>query len=314
MTQKERYFFKPRIGEHYAEGFDGYRTLVVGVHLMCEEEECLYSMLCQSPLFIAGMDNRCPCYEQHRKGPLADYYRLSNCNAIELETYIYNDGKSPSFSAFTKYLLKEPGYVSPERKKELWDRLAFCNYLQSFRPDSNTPSYSGNQELYDNCLPAFKTILRELNPQRLYVWNDELCECLNNHSIKGLDYYGATDMQAKRVHLFYYNTIPGTNASNEELTEYINRKTNGTLPPETVTMVAEYTKRAINAGYLRFDGEKIHIEKKTAVSFLCLSIMKEDSTLRWKHFDAIYCHNNLRGAHYNKVSPADENDILSWMK
>jgi len=314
MTQKERYFFKPRIGEHYAKGFDGYRTLVVGVHLMCEEDECLYSMLCQSPLFIAGMDNRCPCYEQHRKGPLADYYRLSNCNAIELETYIYNDGKSPSFSAFTKYLLKEPGYVSPERKKELWDRLAFCNYLQSFRPDSNTPSYSGNQELYDNCLPAFKTILRELNPQRLYVWNDELCECLNNHSIKGLDYYGATDMQAKRVHLFYYNTIPGTNASNEELTEYINRKTNGTLPPETVTMVAEYTKRAINAGYLRFDGEKIHIEKKTAVSFLCLSIMKEDSTLRWKHFDAIYCHNNLRGAHYNKVSPADENDILSWMK
>lgn len=64
------------------------------------------------------MDNECPCYEQHRKGPLADYYRLSNCNAIELETYIYNDGKSPSFSAFTKYLLKEPGYVSPERKKE----------------------------------------------------------------------------------------------------------------------------------------------------------------------------------------------------
>lgn len=82
MTQKERYFFKPRIGEHYAEGFDGYRTLVVGVHLMCEEEECLYSVLCQSPLFIAGMDNRCPCYEQHRKGPLADYYRLSNCNCL----------------------------------------------------------------------------------------------------------------------------------------------------------------------------------------------------------------------------------------
>ncbi|MBQ3804591.1 MAG: hypothetical protein II844_02135 [Prevotella sp.] len=58
----------------------------------------------------------------------------------------------------------------------------------------------------------------------------------------------------------------------------------------------------------------MHIEKKTAVSFLCLSIMKEDSNLRWKHFDAIYCHNNLRGAHYDKVSTADENNILSWMK
>ena len=148
MSNPPKYFFKPRIGEHYAEGFDGYLTLVVGVHLMCEEEECIYKKLCQSPIFVVKMDNECPCYEQHRKGPLADYYRLSNCNAIELETYIYNDGKSPSFSAFTKYLLKEPGYVSPERKKELWDHLAFCNYLQSFRPDSNTPSYSGNQELY----------------------------------------------------------------------------------------------------------------------------------------------------------------------
>lgn len=154
MSNPPKYFFKPRIGEYYADGFNGYRTLVVGVHLMCEEEECIYKELCQSPIFVVKMDNECPCYEQHRKGPLADYYRLSNCNAIELETYIYNDGKSPSFSAFTKYLLKEPGYVSPERKKELWDHLAFCNYLQCFRPDSNTPSYSDHQELYDNCLPT----------------------------------------------------------------------------------------------------------------------------------------------------------------
>lgn len=313
MADSTKYFFKPRIGKDYEKGFNGYRTMVVGVHLICEYE-CEHIDRCCSLDGVREMDNQCPCYEEHRKGENADYYRLGNDNVIELETYIYNDGKSPSFSAFTKYLLKEPGYVSPERKLELWDKLCFCNYLQCFRPNSNTPSYENYRQLYDDCLPAFKALLREQNPQRLYVWSDELCECLRNHRIKGLDYYGETDMQVKRVHLFYYNTIPGTNASNEKLSEYINRKTNGTLPPETVTTVAEYTKRAINAGYLRFDGEKMHIEKKTAVSFLCLSMMKKDSNLRWKHFDAIYCHNNLRGAHYDKVSTADENNILSWMK
>lgn len=314
MTQKERYFFKPRIGEHYAEGFDGYRTLVVGVHLMCEEEECLYQMLCQSPLFIAGMDNRCPCYEQHRKGPLADYYRLSNCNAIELETYIYNDGKSPSFSAFTKYLLKEPGYVSPERKKELWDRLAFCNYLQSFRPDSNTPSYSGNQELYDNCLPAFKAILRELNPQRLYVWSDELCECLNNHSIKGLDYYGATDMQAKRVHLFFYNTIPGVKITNEQLEEIIRQKVGDSVPPATQEKLAYVTKRCLEKGFLRFDGSNLRISNVIAMSYLGMRIKTVDKSLNWKHFDILFNHPNLRGGHYDKVSCEIELQISELLK
>ncbi len=77
-------------------------------------------------------------------------------------TRIYNDGKSPSFSSFTKYMVKEPGYVSPERKKELWDRMVFCNYLQCFRPDSDTPSYEQNMQLYDDCLPAFKALLQEL--------------------------------------------------------------------------------------------------------------------------------------------------------
>ena len=45
MPVPNKIFFKPRIGEHYAEGFNGYRTLVVGVHLMCEEEDCIYKEL-----------------------------------------------------------------------------------------------------------------------------------------------------------------------------------------------------------------------------------------------------------------------------
>ena len=260
------------------------------------------------------MDNECPCYEQHRKGPLADYYRLSNCNAIELETYIYNDGKSPSFSAFTKYLLKEPGYVSPERKKELWDRLAFCNYLQSFRPDSNTPSYSGNQELYDNCLPAFKAVLRELNPQRLYVWSDELCECLNNHSIKGLDYYGATDMQAKRVHLFFYNTIPGVKITNEQLEDIIRQKLGDSIPPATQEKLAYVIKRCLEKGFLRFDGSNLSISNVIAMSYLGMRIKTVDKSLSWKHFDILFNHPNLRGGHYDKVSSEIELQISELLK
>lgn len=156
-------------------------------------------------------------------------------------------------------------------------------------------------------------MLRELNPQRLYVWSDELCECLTNRRIKGLDYYGVTDMRVKRVHVFYYNVIPGSKAIDEELTEYIRCKSKVELTPDAIYLIKHCTKRAIGKGFLRFDGDKMVIEKTIPVSFMCSAMMNE-TKLPWMLFNDIYCHKNLRGGHYDHVSPADESMIRKWIR
>ena len=218
MPQSSSCFFRPRIGSRYYDKWEGYRTMVVGVHLLCEEE-CAYKPLCTAADTVAQMDDRCPCYTTHRKGRWADYYRLSNCNAIELDTYIYKDGKSPAFSAFTKYLLHEQDGVTAERREWLWEHLCFYNFMQCFRPGSRTPAPADAPHLYDAALPAFKQVLADLRPQYLYVWSRHLADYLRTKHIEGLTYVRQTDMQAMNVHVFSYNCIlsHGTSPSRNSL-------------------------------------------------------------------------------------------------
>lgn len=77
-------FFLPRIGKYYEEGWQGYRTLVLGAHHICNNN-CEFSTLCCSANQIVQMDNECPCYHNIHD---TNYYSLHNSNIIEIDAYI----------------------------------------------------------------------------------------------------------------------------------------------------------------------------------------------------------------------------------
>lgn len=56
------------------------------------------------------------CFEDGRDDP---YLRLSNGNRIEMDAYIEDAANYPAYSAFTKYILEEKGFVSPEKREYL---------------------------------------------------------------------------------------------------------------------------------------------------------------------------------------------------
>ncbi len=311
-------FFSPRIGPQYNDGWDGLRTMVIGVHLLCEED-CPHKALCTSPASVAKMDNQCPCYAPHRQEGHADYYRLSNCNAIELETYIYKDGKSPAFSSFTKYLLHERDNVTFERREELWAHLGFYNFMQCFRPDSATPPYAAAPHLYDTALPAFRQLLREYRPQLLYVWGRELAAYLRQAEVAGLEYVRETDMQAMVVHIFSYNFHPYGNVSTEQLQVSIAHSLQGHLAVDDATFrhLYLYIRHALREGLITCDGQHLSVRsgKKKSVAYLCRMLCRS-LDLHWNHFDALFSigpHTSLRHAHYADAPIADCEKIDAWV-
>lgn len=127
--ERRKYFFKPRIGSRYAEKWNGYRTMVLGAHQICTAK-CEFLDLCCSNEGVWEMDNACPVYEDGRDDP---YLRLSNGNRIEMDAYIEDAANYPAYFAFTKYILEEKGFVSPEKREYLTYRSHFSGLYNKKR-------------------------------------------------------------------------------------------------------------------------------------------------------------------------------------
>lgn len=170
-----RYFFEPWIGNNYEKGFIGVRTLVVGVCHTCIYP-CEFHLQCSSAEGVWEHDTDCPYYAKFED---KDYYRLRNSNDIEITSFIDGDGAYPAYKLFTYYMLKCAGDLSSEKKRELWDYVAFTNFLQFYHRDPDMlPSAPS---LYAEAYPAFCEMMKRVNPEVVYVWNDEIKECLKAH-------------------------------------------------------------------------------------------------------------------------------------
>ena len=84
-VMEHRYFFRPRVGNDYQDGFMGLRTLVLGAYHYCWYDKCRYFKECVMEGRVADYDTICPEYERMSD---RDYYRLSNSNVIEIDSYL----------------------------------------------------------------------------------------------------------------------------------------------------------------------------------------------------------------------------------
>lgn len=198
------YFFIPRCyPESYSRGWEGYRTLVLGVFHVCTENGCPFRAECLSD--SSHYDESCPAY----KG-MDEYYRLSNSNEIEIESYLEGEIKFPTYSSITKYLCNVNRHLTEAEKRSLWDSIAYTNFLQNFQGDYDPVPYGGNTELFDGQLPAFKAALDELQPEVLYVIDTAVTDCLRAHigDFPGLVFVDEDQGWTLPIYRFLYNIKP----------------------------------------------------------------------------------------------------------
>lgn len=221
-----KYFFKPRIGKDYDKGIHGLRTLVLGSHFSCPYNNCPHlKKECNSSKSIFGMDMKCPCYTDKEN---KNYYRLSNCDTIEIDSYL-EGVPYPAFSAFTYIMLKKRDHITEEEKNDFWSKVAFTNYIQHYWPDGESPEYFIiNRNLYDTDYEAFMQVITELKPQIILVWSKAIKDCLISHG--NLNYFGMIDMPVISVYVFSSNNTKFTVAQkNTLLTKY-------NIIPENITI------------------------------------------------------------------------------
>lgn len=190
-------FFKPRYDkEKYEKGYKGYRTLILGVFHVCRTE-CKFREDCFKN--TAKYDKECPEYKDRD-----EYYALSNSNEIEVESYLEQVHSHYSYGYITKYFYKTNKSVSEELKREFWDSVAFTNFLQNMHMSYQTLEYKKNKKMFNNNIPAFMTLLDELQPEVIYVIDKAVKDCLYANNISGLEYVDCYEDWQVPVYRFTY--------------------------------------------------------------------------------------------------------------
>lgn len=300
---ESKIFFRPHIGRHYGDGWNGVRTMVIGVHLLCELN-CKHKQQCCSLMGVRQMDCLCPEYAKYRGSAHEKYYRLSNCNSIELDSYIGNEAKSPSFSMLTSFLLQEKGFVSIERRQDLWDHLGFYNFLQHFVPNADTPSPADNPSLYRDGLAAFREMLTKYGPQTVVIYNRQLATFLRRQRIEGLMFFRKEETRIIDVYIFHYNYIPHSKLSEKQILGWVEKNlAHRAFSTELLQKLTHWFATVIGQGIIACEENGLMIKKTADAAYLGRA-MTAVFDLTWSEFDSLmnYTHKTLRNAHREHAS------------
>ena len=200
-------FFQPRIGQHYREGFKGYRTLVLGVKHHCILKQCPFYEDCVIHRNCASYDANCPAYGDRRD------LRLSLSNQIEIDAFLEEYDRYPTYSYFTKLMLGKTDDCTEAEKTSFWEQVAFANYLQYFCPSPQVPEYEEEGLIYrSEDWEAFQELLDTLQPEVLLVWNAALKTLLDKKNaegaIKGLSHFDDFCSETLTINRYLYKVQP----------------------------------------------------------------------------------------------------------
>lgn len=174
MGNRTEPFFKPWVGKNYADGFEGARTMVLGAYHICSDQ-CEHKSKCCSRKEIRDMDCECPSYKSFED---QKYYRLSNSNEIEIDSFIDKEAHYPAYQAFTCYMFGLRDQCPSEKRSELWESVLFTNMLQHWVPDAEVELTADD---FDEDFDALWQVISEYKPQVIYAWNAKVKECLKRH-------------------------------------------------------------------------------------------------------------------------------------
>ena len=143
-------FFKPYIGDDYHKGINGKRVLVVGASFYCGSKDCKFFAECTNPVQKdSGKFDTC-----------CSAYTLSGQRLSEEPSNAIADGYK-TYQTFGKFMQQFVTNI-----EDVWQRLAFTNYLQFISPTIDTRK----EYLSSRDFEAFNETLAVLQPDVVVTW------------------------------------------------------------------------------------------------------------------------------------------------
>lgn len=186
-------FFHPFVGKRYQDctGINGRKVLVVGDSFYCTKTACKYHSECTNTenRNSRKYDEICPERLKHtgtneKLIPLHDEPTVA---IDEYESYAYLN-----FKGLLQLLMGEDS-----ENINVWDYVAFTNYIQFFLPNSRTSSAFIDKKNY----LAFKEVVKELEPDIVVTWGNAVADAIRNE-------YGIGDIKDElKIHQYYYNKM-----------------------------------------------------------------------------------------------------------
>lgn len=265
MEKRDSYFFRPRIGKNYWKGFRGYRTFVLGAYHFCREwhamrYHCNHYEQCVREGRSREFNETCPIYLD-RMDLYDGYYRISNSNIIEIDSYIEGE-RCPSYGEFTRRMTDKSGrLISSEDRENFWESVIFYNYIQHFLPEAEEFSYQDHKEELDADFPAFARVLDKLKPEIIYIWTDAIKDAvLNNRmSLAGIELVPCSREDVGSMSVWTitvkYAREGITSDANSLLTEasvsWFKNMDKKTIIKEILTEISLYRRHDYNSGFVR---------------------------------------------------------------
>jgi hypothetical protein len=296
---KGNYFFAPRIGEKYHEGFNGIRTLVVGAYHICYEN-CPFKDLCCDVDTVKEMDYKCPKYKDapfYEKAE--DQLCLHNSNIIEINSYCEDEARYPAYSVFTHDMTKLQDGITSQQKYDFWESIAFTNFFQCYCPSDLFPEEIDIEKTNKNATKAFLEILEELKPQLIYVWTKHIGEVIDKNLQKfpGLKKENfPNNNPSLRIYLYSYN-YSINNVELKDIDNYLQIKfpQKQIIPSaygrkKKVASLSQVLFNAVKRGYLQFDNGELVISSNILgkeIGYIIHQIKQLYDFNDWKQLDEI---------------------------
>lgn len=190
MAKHPSRFFIPRKGEHYETGINGKKVLVVGASFYCNKYDCPYFGDCTSPNKKDSSLYNTTCPEYAKQGA-----------ELRKEPRYAIDENYQAYRRFEK-LMRE---VVNSDVENIWEYVAFTNYVQFFVPTKNTlKAHLSNRDF-----EAFIETLVELKPDVVISWGMVTIEDVRTNNQYVIDKDKLPDSEWYICHL----KVPGNDHS-----------------------------------------------------------------------------------------------------
>lgn len=180
-------FFKPFKGDKYEIGINGKKILVVGASFYCTKTNCRFFADCTDIVKkdSSKYDSICPDYSEE-KHLLSEepWHTIGN----GYRTY-------KVFANFISQFLNENDY------REVWQHLAFTNYVQFFLPSVNTRKGHLSKRDFD----AFIETLSELKPDIVISWGVVFLDEIRTNNPYVID---LKDLKQNEYYLCHLRGVP----------------------------------------------------------------------------------------------------------
>ncbi len=174
MAEEKAYFFKPYEPPKYQEGIKGIKILVLGASFYCSNQKCDHFKECtnETKMNSISFNDKCSDY-------IKNNYKLDQMPKIEIEGYreTHHIKSYAAFTLFMDYFLYKYKFIE-EENFDLWDFVAFTNYVQFVLPHYETKSHNIIPKKYNK---ALESIITEKQPNIVICWGGTINRPLWEH-------------------------------------------------------------------------------------------------------------------------------------